>query len=224
MARQSLLSWFAVLSQALPPLAWAVRRSRSRAHRFIVVAALLSLASDMIAREVALRGQHNLWVWNVFGPPFAALMLLALAEWQRTEVERLALRIAAPVTVLAWGLLLGTVEDPRGFGRYTGPMHALVLLAAAVWTWLRRAPMAEVPLLRADWFWACGGLALYGASTAAIEPLAAHLVGDRPDLVLRAYQLRGLAHGATYVLLAWSILCPTLAKRSTPSSSPPRSA
>ncbi len=220
----TLVNWFAVLAQALPALAWAVRRSRSRAHGYIVVASLLSLASDAVARAVALRGEHNLWVWNVFGPAFAALMLLALAEWQRTALERLALRIAAPVTALAWLLLVATVEDPRGFGRFTGPMHALVLLAASVWTWLRRAPLAQGPLLRADWFWACGGLALYGASTAAIEPLAAHLVADRPDLVFRAYYLRGLAHGTAYILLAWSILTWTPATRSSPSSSPPASA
>ena len=218
------LSLFAIVAQALPPLAWMARRSRSRAHALIAAAAGLSLASDLIARAVMLRGHHNLWVWNVFGPPFAALMLLALAEWQRTDVERLALRIAAPVTVLAWVLLLATVEDPRGFGRYTGPMHALVLLAAAVWTWLRRAPTAEGSILRADWFWACGGLALYGASTAAIEPLAALLLDERPDLVMQAYIFRGAAHGTAYLLLAWSLLCPTPAKRSSPSSSPPRSA
>jgi hypothetical protein len=103
-------------------------------------------------------------------------------------------------------------------------MHALVLLAAAVWTWLRRAPTAEGSILRADWFWACGGLALYGASTAAIEPLAALLLDERPDLVMQAYILRGAAHGTAYLLLAWSLLCPTPAKRSSPSSSPPRSA
>src|SRR5690606_31118421 len=120
-----LASLFAVFSQALPPLAWAVRRPRSRAHAFIAAAAVASLASDLVARVVALRGQHNLWVWNVFGPLFAALVLLALAEWQRTEFERLALRLAAPATALAWVALLLTVEDPRGFGRYTGPMHAL---------------------------------------------------------------------------------------------------
>lgn len=216
----SLLNWFAVLSQALPPLAGVARRSRSRAQRLIILAAIVTLASDVLARVVALRGQHNLWVWNAFGPPFAALLLLALAEWQRTEVERLALRIAAPVTALAWVALLATVDDPAGFGRYVGPMHALVLLAAAVWTWLRRAAVAEGSLLRADWFWACGGIALYGASTAAIEPVAALLVHERLDLVRRAFGLRALAHGVAFLLLAGSVLCPTPAKRSGPSSSP----
>ena len=220
------LSFFAIGAQALPPLAWMARRprSRSRAHALIAAAAGLSLASDLIARAVMLRGHHNLWVWNVIGPPFAALMLLALAEWQRTDVERLALRLAAPATALAWVLLLVTVEDPQGFGRYSGPMHALVLLAAAVWTWLRRAPTVEGSILRADWFWACGGIALYGASTAAIEPVAGLLVHERLDLVRRAYGLRALAHGVAFLLLAGSILCPTPAKRSGPSSSPPASA
>ncbi len=220
----SLLNWFAVLSQALPPLAGVARRSRSRAQRLIILASLITLASDALARVVALRGQHNLWVWNVFGPPFAALLLLALAEWQRTELERLALRIAAPVTAVAWVVLLATVDDAAGFGRYVGPMHALVLLAAAVWTWVRRAAVAEGSLLRADWFWACGGIALYGASTAAIEPVAGLLVHERLDLVRRAYGLRALAHGVAFLLLAGSILCPTPAKRSGPSSSPPASA
>ena len=218
------LSLFAIVSQALPPLAWAGRRPRARAHAFIALAALLSLGSDLLGLAVKARGHHNLWVWNLLGPPFAALLLLALAEWQRTDFERLVLRIAAPATALAWVALLATVEDPRGFGRYTGPMHAIVLLGAAVWTWLRRAPVAEGSILRADWFWACGGIALYGASTAAIEPLAALLLDERPDLVRQAYIFRSAAHGAAYLLLAWSILCPPPGKRSSPSSSPPASA
>lgn len=220
----TLVNWFAALSQALPPLAGVVRGVRSRAHRFIIVASLLTLTSDVLARVVALRGQHNLWVWNIFGPPFAAALLLALAEWQRTEFERLALRIAAPVTALAWVALVATVEDSTGFGQFVGPMHALVLLAAALWTWVRRAAVAEGSLLRADWFWAAGAIALYGASTAAIEPLAAYLIEERGDLVHRAFTLRAALHGVVFVLLAWSILCPTPAKRSGPSSSPPASA
>lgn len=224
MGEITLLNWFAVVSQALPPLAGALRRSRARAHRFIILASLLTLASDVVARLVTLRGQHNLWVWNVFGPPFAALLLLALAEWQRTEFERLALRIAAPVTALAWVALVALVEDATGFGQYVGPMHALVLLAAALWTWVRRAAVAEGSLLRADWFWASGAIALYGASTAAIEPLAAYLIDERVDLVMRAYKLRAVLHGTAFLLLAWSILCPSPAKRSGPSSSPPASA
>ena len=219
-----LLNAAALASQFLPPLAWLARRPAARAPGFIAAAALTSLVGDLAARVVALRGEHNLWVWNVAGPPFAALMLLALAEWQRTDFERLVLRIAAPATALAWVILVATVEDPQGFGSYTGPMHALVLLGAAMWTWLRRATVAEGPILRADWFWACGGLALYGAATAAIEPLAAVLLHQRRDLVMQAYILRGAAHAAAYLLLTWSIVCSIPAKRSLPSSSPSGSA
>ena len=219
-----LLSAAALASQLLPPLAWLVRRPAARAPGFVAAAAIVSLVGDLAARWVAHRGQHNLWVWNVAGPPFAALMLLALAEWQRTDFERLVLRIAAPATALAWVILVATVEDPMGFGRYTGPMHALILLGAATWTWLRRASGAEGQILRADWFWACGGLALYGASTAAIDPLAALLLDERPDLVARAYILRGAAYAVAYLLLTWSILCSIPGKRSSPSSSPSGSA
>ena len=217
--------WAAVWSQLLPPLAAAISGLRmSVASRWVAGGCLLSLGSDLVQGLLGSRGVNNLWVSYTLTPVMGGAFLWAIASMQPQGVGRLALHITVPFYVVVWYALTLLVENTSGFSRFAYPMHSLLLLAASLWTLVRRGlePL-ERPLSRTDWFWILGGLALYAAATAAIEPLFARMMQQRVDLVILAYQFRAAAYIVAFLAITWGILCQRRATRSGPSSSPARS-
>ncbi len=215
----------AALSQALPPIAAGLRRSRSPAHQAIVLGCAVSIAGDAIQLLLAMQNINNFWVSYTFTPLVGAAFLFGLAAWQLTYLERLTLRLAIPIYVVAHFALALLTEDLRDFSRFAAPLHSLIILVAALWTLVRRsfAP-SEQPHLQSDWFWVAGGLAIYGAASAAFGPVASILMRDRIDLVVAAVNVRAAFHILSFAAIAWGVQCRHPAKLSGPSSSPLRSA
>jgi len=212
-----------VLSQAFPPLAALYRKSAVPAHRWIAGGCLVSILGDAVSLPLALQGVNNMWIGYLSTPLMGAAFLLGMASWQATEVERLAVRLAVPAYLAAWtGLVLFT-ESVTGFSRFAMPLHSLIVLAVAIWTLMRRGldPMHGT-LLRTDWFWIVGGVALYGAATATFEPVAAGLMTSRQDLVIAALNLKQALYLIAFLAMTWGMLCPV--KPFGASSSSPRSA
>jgi hypothetical protein len=213
------------LSQALPPIAAWMRRSRSPAHQAIVAGCAVSIAGDAIQLLLAKAGLNNFWVSYSITPLVGAAFLYGLAAWQLTYLERLTLRLAIPIYVVAHFTLALLTEDLTHFSRFAAPLHSLMILIAALWTLVRRsfAP-SEQPHLQSDWFWVAGGLAIYGAASAAYGPVASILMRDRIDLVVAAVNVRAAFHVLSFMAIAWGVQCRHPAKLSGPFSSPPQSA
>ena len=225
MAAPSLLMHAAAWSQILPPLALVVTKGgRSAASWWISAGSLVSLGSDLAQRVLGTRGINNLWLSYALTPLMGGAFLWAMASMQPGNVGRLALRLTVPAYLVAWYGLTLTAEDTGTFSSFAYPFHSLLLLAAALWTLVVRGlEPSERQVLRTDWFWILGGLALYAAATAAIEPLFARMLRERVDLVIAAYQFRAGAIVVAFLAITWGILCQRRATRSGPSSSPARS-
>lgn len=225
MAEPTILMHASALAQALPPIAAGLRRSRSPAHQAIVLGCAVSIAGDAVQLLLAMQNINNFWVSYAVTPLVGAAFLFGLAAWQLTYLERLTLRLAIPMYVVAHFTLALLTEDLRHFSRYAAPLHSLIILVAALWTLIRRSfAQSEQPHLESDWFWVAGGLAIYGAASAAFGPVASILMRDRIDLVVAAVNVRSALHILSFAAIAWGLQCRHPAKLSGPSSSPLRSA
>jgi hypothetical protein len=220
-----MLMHMAALSQVLPPVAARLRRSRSPAHQAIVVGCAIGISGDALQLLLAMKNINNFWVSYTFTPLVGAAFLFGLAAWQLTYLERLTLRLAIPIYVVAHFSLVLLTEDVRHFSSFVGPLHSLILLIAALWTLVRRSfAQSEQPHLQSDWFWVAGGLAIYGAASALFGPVASILMRDRIDLVVAAINVRSALYILSFTAIAWGVQCRHPAKLSGPSLSPPRSA
>ena len=181
-----------VWAQALPALALLTRRNHSRPVVIIALVFLGSLVTDGIGRYAAHEYGNNLWVSILAAGLIMVGLMVALAEWQVTEVERLTVRIAIIPCVIVFSGLVVFVEDLSSISRFAYPFYLFVVLAAAAWTLLRRSYQRPgTPILKTDWFLILGGLALSSATTIVSTPIGAVLVAhQRYDLFLQVWQLR----------------------------------
>ena len=215
-----------VASQVLPVVA-ALQRRRwlDPARRAALAWALLLLANNAIALSMALFGQRNLWLGYTLNPLRAAVALWVLAKWQTGPVSRTAMQLLIPLYLAAFAVLTLAVEDVGDFSLAAAPFTSLLLLGASLYTVIVRSQGEPTRLGDADWFWIGLGFALYYASDAALQPLSRLLLGQRPDLVVEAYRVRGVVALLVSLVLARGFLCPNPPTRSSPSlsSASPRS-
>ena len=194
--------------QMLPAVALLARRNLSHPVLWIAGGATISVIGNYLSLYIAYRSGNNHWISYVFGALMTVAYLVALAEWQVTYVERLTLRLFIVPFLVTYAALMLFVEDTTTFSKFTGPLHALTILGAALWTLLRRAFHSTTPILRTDWFWIAGGLALYGATTAVAQPVAAILMADqRIDLVTLVWQFRAVCIDIAFIAIVAGMLC-----------------
>ncbi len=213
-----------VLFELAPTVAAvAAERTLSRPLRLVAACFAVMFLQDAIGWWMADRGINNLWLSHVGTPLQTLLLLLALAHWQMGETERRAVRIVAPVFLVLWGILLVAVEAPRTFSRFTQPLQAILIVAIAAWTMIRRttrtfeAPAAE------PWFWVTSGLLLYFGTGAVLSPVSNLLVRTAPDLVMAAHVGKAVVNIVAYLLVARGMLCRLTSGSSGGSSWPPAS-
>jgi hypothetical protein len=133
--------------------------------------------------------------------------LHAMARWQRDDVAAITIWMTVPLALAVWLVALLRIEDVRSFSLLVDPMYSVLCLGVALFTLGRRGLIEEAPLVRQDWFWVCGGFALYYGKAAAWSPLAAALVASRPDIVRGALTLMAATDILAYLLLLMGILC-----------------
>ncbi len=214
----------ATAAQISPVLGGWVARARLTAPRLgILTWCALKSGIDVGALVLASRGINNHWLTYVFLPIEAALILWALSYWQG-QVAKLAMRLAIPLFLVAWLVLVAVVEDTGTFSQVGEPVHALLGLVAALFTVGTRAYGESDPLVRQDWFWICIGLALYFGTTATLTLLGAILVAQRPDLVDAAFKVKAVVDILAFAAITGGMVCPKPQPRSGVSFSPAPSA
>jgi hypothetical protein len=213
-----------LVAQLLPPLAGVIAgRVVTPPRRWIVVWCILLVMNGVISLALGMRKVNNLWVGYLFMPVTGAVALWALSHWHSPGTGRLALRLAIPLFVAVSAVLTLRVEDAHSFSLVAAPFHGLVLLIAAVWTFIRRSLGDTGLVLRRDWFWTLAGLMLYEGSTTAVEPVAWYLLSTgRDDLIYLVINARAASDVVAFIAITWGVLCPQPTS-SGGSSSPPSS-
>jgi hypothetical protein len=208
-------------SAAIPPLAVLALRRRPRgAAAWILAWCLLLVGQEVAGFAAAVVYRNNLWVGYAVQPAGTALVVWALSAWQARDVARSTLRIALPLALGVWAVLVVAVENTSTFSTAAEPLLSVLTLAAAAWTLVTRSlDEAADGLARQDWFWTCVGLCLYFASLSTLGPLAALLSGDIP-LLARAYELKSVVDVVAFILIARGITCQVQPRPSGASSSP----
>lgn len=184
---------------------------------------LTVLALEILAMLLGARGRNNLWLGYAGHPFITAALLWALAEWHPRKAASLALKSAIPLVILVSIGLTLTLDDPRSFSLVVTPFHSIVMLLAAVWTFVSLSLDARSSLVREDWFWIIGGLMVYAATATAIQPLAWYLIQERVDLLHAAFNVRAGVVLLSFVAITWGMLSQGTRRFSGGSSSPPSS-
>jgi hypothetical protein len=169
-------------------------------------------------------GEENLWLGYVVPPATSGLGLWALSLGHPDVIGRTTIRLAIPLQLGVGVVLTLTIEDPRTFSLVAGPFHALVVLLAASWVFLRLGLSDSEGLARRDWFWIVGGIMIYSATLTAVQPVSWFLrASDRMDLLAAVYYAKAAADIVVFLAIAGGMLCPVPPTSSGGSSSPPSS-
>lgn len=201
----------ASLSQALPVLAAARYGPRlPPARKWVALWCVAMLASD--AAQLWLRGidgtDHNLWVEYVVVPLHNAIMLWTLSLWQPDPVSRLAFRVAIPLHLLALAALIPAVESAAAFNQFTRPFQSLVLMAASLYTLVRRASAEPDRVTSRDWFWVTLGTSLFFSIRVALPPFVELMLRTNPEVTRLAYLVSAWMDIGAFFLIARGMVCP----------------
>ncbi len=145
----------AAILQALPLFAGLARRGRpvSAPARWVLVWCGLLLLGDAVTLATAMQSRENLWFFFGFVPLESAVALWALSDWQPHALLRLSYRLAILALLAATTVALLLLPPHQTFDQIVAPLHALVLLAAALHTLLHRSVLADRAVTRETWFW-----------------------------------------------------------------------
>ena len=217
-----LLLHVATLSQVVPLIvAIAGDRLHSPLRRAVALWCLALFIGDALYLMASLSRGENLWLGYVIPPLGSVLALWALSLGHPDAVGRVAIRVAIPLEILVGVILTLTIEDPSTFSLVTSPFHALVVLLAASWTFLRLGLSETEGLARRDWFWIVGGIMIYSATLTALQPVSWFLrAAGRLDLLAAVYYAKAAADIVAFLAIAGGMLCPVLPTSSGGSSSP----
>ena len=95
-----------------------------------------------------------------------------------------------------------------------------MILALSLYTLLTCSLAERGQLTRFDWFWICGGMALFYGSDVAFEPFSRAMLPSRVDLVVAAIELTSFIEIFALLAIARGMLCPNPPLNSGGSSSP----
>lgn len=185
----------------------------------MVVWCLVSLLSDAIQFFLGRTHRNNLLVWYIGVPVSHAIMLWTLSLWQRDPIARLTFRFAIPLYLLALLALVPALGGADAFTQFTLPFQGLVLLAASLYTLIRRTTDETAPITSRDWFWITLGVSIYFSIKIALPPFVAMTVRTNPDLTNVAYVVSAWIDILAFVLIARGMVCPLPLMHSGGSSS-----
>jgi hypothetical protein len=197
-------------SQLMPLAAALTRRARPMPVpvRWVLGWCGLLVVTDLLSLAVAYWRGENLWLQWVAVPAGSGLVLWSLSGWHTGELVRLAYRLAIAVLVVATLAALFVAHPAATLDQVVAPFHALVLLAASLYTVLHRALRSEGTVVGEHWFWIGMGLSLYFAASVAIGPFAQALLASNVEWVRQAYIARAWTSVLAFVLITIGVLCP----------------
>ena len=212
----------ATVTMLLPFLAgWGRRTELSRAqHLFLLYVSIefvLQLGSFVLGR-LAL---NNHWLAYLVTPVETAVILATFSLWQIDEGMRRALRIAAPLMLLFWVPPLLRWEPSTSFSIGIDSIQAILCLAAAAYTVVRRSMDTAEQAQTQDWFLIGAGVMLSFATFALMGPLSSYLVKRSVETAYAVLSVQAGAQLLANVLYYHGMRCPLNPQRSGLSIFPP---
>jgi hypothetical protein len=186
-------------------------------RRWVLAWSAVFFLADLVAIAVAYLWGRNLWTQYFITPIEDVLLLYTLSLWQRESIARLAFRVAIPLFLIAW-LIIVPIEGINNFSLFAWPFQALVMLAASLYTLVSKTMAGSDGVTRHDWFWVSLGTSLYFAPVTALHPFAHAFIDTNPELVRLAYVVKAVLNILVFLLIARGMLCPLIPERSGGSS------
>ena len=209
----------------LPPLAIAIRHWPRLATSLRCFAGYLALELVIeLASFVLGRREINNHVVAVIGLPIeTALILRTFAGWQIDPRARDLLRRLSPFTALFWLPPLLGWEALHDFSLVTDSAQAILCLAAAAFTLVRRSFALGGSPKQEDWFWISGGVMLYFATYALMSPLTRYFMARAPTTAVAVLTVTACAQASANLLFTLGMRCSQRRSNSGPSISSPHS-
>lgn len=156
-------------------------------------------------------------------PVATGILLLAFAAWQVDAAAATLLETVAPLCILFWIPPMVGWERSDGFSLWLEPAQAILCLAAATYTVVRRAVARLAPAGREDWFWIGSGVMLYMGAWALTNPVMVYLEPREERLASAVLAVRAGASVLGNLLIFHGMRCPTSLPNSGHSFFRPRS-
>jgi len=203
--------WFVYagsVAQLLPLLAAASRRPLlTPARRWVAGWCAFLLASDLLVLILANQGRNNHWVTYVVTPIEVGMVLWAISFWQESRTSALVIRRMIPVLWVAWIAMVLGFENTQTFSVLAQPIEGLFVVAVVAWTLVTRAAREPGLLRQQDWLWMGIGIAIYFGGVVTLPPVSYLLLPESPNLVIRAYEIRGALNILAFMLIARGFFC-----------------
>ncbi len=197
------------------------RQELDAARRWFLGYLLLELLLEVISLILGRFRINNHIVAHLGVPVETALVLLAFAAWQVDAGARRLFSILAPLAACFWVPLLLGWEAPNKFSIGLESMQAVLCLAAATYTVVRRAIASAGLPQEEGWFWVGGGVMLYMGTWAMMNPLNHYLVERAPEVAVAVLTVRAGAQVGANLLYYRGMRCP-ISPSSSGSSIPPQ--
>jgi len=129
------------------------------------------------------------------------LFLRGFADWQPKARQRRIVLWGLALFVVLWVIaqILQGLSDQ--FSTVSGPIHAMMVTAAAGFTLINRVQVTDDRWTAQLWFWVSIGFMLDYGTLTVLDPLWENIFGLRNDLVLAAYVFHLVFSLFGYVLL-----------------------
>jgi len=195
----------------------------SHARKAFTLYLALELAIEVACFALGRARIENLWLSHLAIPVETALIIRAFSYWQVDGLARATLYYGAPVMLAFW-LPWGFGWEPlNGFSIGTESIQAVLCLAVACYTVVRRSMDDNGYGTEQPWFWIGGGVMLYFATFALLSPLSGYLLGHSPDTAISVFAVRSGFQILANLLYFLGMRCPPSPQNSGPFMSPPRS-
>lgn len=202
---------------------WSRWKGYSDAQKLFALYIGLELATEVISFILGRMGRTNIWVAHIVMPIEAMIIVYTFAAWQVDRSTHLWLSRAAPLMLLFWVPAVLGWEPLNDFNIGTDSMEAIICLAVAAYTVVRRFFEDDGPAVDRDWFWIGAGVMLYFATSALMLPLIGYLSKVSRDTAIATLSVQGGFGVFANVLYYYGMRCPSHLQNSGYSSSLPQS-
>jgi len=213
----------ATLTLLLP--LWQARQrwaTISKAQKLFVAYIAFDLLMEVTSFTIGRFGKTNIWVPHLGVPVETMIIVFAFAAWQVDQATRVFLQRVAPAMLLFWvPPLVGWVPlNANSVG--TEWVQAIICVAIAAYTLVRRFFEDSGPAVEHAWFWIGAGVMLYYATFALITPLIGYFVRISTDIAIAMLTVHGGFQVFANIIFYFGMRCPISQGNSGSSSLLPR--
>lgn len=217
-----IMASLATLTMLLPIfVGWGRRAELSSAQHLFLLYLSFEFGLQLTNFALGRFSLNNHWLSYLVTPVETAVILASLSLWQIDEGMRRLLRIAAPLMLLFWVPPLLKWEPSTGFSIGIDSIQAILCLAAAAYTVVRRSMDTSEQAQTQEWFSIGAGVMLFFATYALMGPLSNYLMTRSVETAIAVLSVQAGVQVLANVLYYDGMRCPRNPQRSGLSTWPP---